>query len=172
MMSTWSCEACNKSVSNKETMVHFMQNLGVLVQQKMHQPDNRGNLKSWKSKLDLYWMLRAPISSPSVPWESWPHLAEWTRQYTNRGWGQRWRETWRLAGGLLLAPQHVPLKTEIPPGSGQTLTIHPTKNNKIYEEILHWKPIFFNIFKNKTGELFFKCLETTLQPLAENTNHH
>ena len=46
------------------------------------------------------------------------------------------------------------------------------KLNKIYEEIVHWKPIFFNIFKNKTGELLLKCLETTLQPLAENRNHH
>ena len=45
------------------------------------------------------------------------------------------------------------------------------KVNKIYEEIVHWKPIFF-IFKNKTGELFLKCLETTFQPLAENTNQH
>ena len=46
------------------------------------------------------------------------------------------------------------------------------KLNKIHEEIVHWKPIFFNIFKNKTGEFFLKCLETTLQPLAEKTNHH
>ena len=46
------------------------------------------------------------------------------------------------------------------------------KRNKIYEEIVHRKPIFFNMFKNKTGELFLKCLETTLKPLAENSNHH
>ena len=46
------------------------------------------------------------------------------------------------------------------------------KLNKIYGENVHWKPIFFNIFENKTGELFLKCLETPLQPLAENTNHH
>ena len=39
-------------------------------------------------------------------------------------------------------------------------------------DIVHWKPIFFNIFKNKTSELFLKCLETKLRPLAENTNHH
>ena len=44
--------------------------------------------------------------------------------------------------------------------------------NETYEEIVHWKPIFFNFFENKTGELSMKCLETTLQPLAENTNHH
>ena len=46
------------------------------------------------------------------------------------------------------------------------------KLKKIYEEIVHWKPIFFNIFRDKTGELFLKYLETTLQTLAENTNHH
>ena len=104
-----------------------MQNLRRLVPQKMHQPDNRRNQEPWKSKLDLYWKLRAPMSSPSVPWQSWPHLVEWTRQYTNRGWGQRWRETWKLAGGMLLAPHHVPLKTAIPTVSGQTLTNHPTR---------------------------------------------
>ena len=59
------------------------------------------------------------------------------------------------------------------PDSFWTKLNHSThqKLNKIYEEIVHWKPIFFNIFKDKTGELFLKCLET-LQPLAENTNHH
>ena len=46
------------------------------------------------------------------------------------------------------------------------------KLNKIYEQIVHWRHIFFNIFKNKTGELFLKGLQTTLQPLAENTKHH
>ena len=46
------------------------------------------------------------------------------------------------------------------------------KLTEVYEEIVHWKPIFFNIFKNKTSELFLKCLKTKLQPLAENTNHH
>ena len=46
------------------------------------------------------------------------------------------------------------------------------KLNKIYEEIVQWKPIFLYFFKNKTGELFLKCQETTLQPLEKNTNHH
>ena len=45
------------------------------------------------------------------------------------------------------------------------------KLKKIYVEIVHWKPIVF-IFKNKTGELFLKCLVTTLQPLAVITNQH
>ena len=150
-----------------------MQNLRILVPQKMHQPDNRRNQKPWKSKLDLYWMLRAPMSSPSVPWESWPHLVEWPRQYTNRGWGQRWRETWRDSLAAFCwhltmfhwRQQSRQFWTNLNYSSHQKL-------NKIYEEIVRWKPIFFNIFRNKTGELFLKCMETTLQPLAENTNHH
>ena len=117
-------------------------------------------------------MFRAPMSSPSVPWESWPHLVEWTRQNTNRGWGKnggKHEETrrWHAAGTSPCS-----IEDSNPDRFWKNLDYSShQKLNKIYEEIIHWKPIFFKIFKNKTCELFVKSLET-FQTLAENTKHH
>ena len=135
---------------------------------KIHQPDNRGNQKHRKSTgIECLERQCLRLVYPECPGHISSNGPGSTIIEGGDKDGGKHEETrrWHAAG---TSPCFI--EDSNPDRFWTNLNSHQ-KLNKIYEEIVHWKPIFFNIFKNKTGEHFLKCLETTLQPLAENTNH-
>ena len=73
---------------------------------------------------------------------------------------------------ILLPPQIVP-PPDIPPTPGNfwkmMTTEHSQKLKIIYREIVHWRPKFFTLKKNKTGEAFIDTLHTTLSALLDRS---
>ena len=150
-----------------------MQNLRILVPQKMHQPDNR---RSQNLEIQIWTCIECSE-------RQWPRLVypESPGHISSNGPGSTLIEGGEKDGrknGKTCRRQAAGTSPccieDRNPNSFSTNLNYSSqqKLNKICEEMVHWKPTFFNFFKKKTSEDFLKRVETTLQPLPENTNHH
>ena len=71
------------------------------------------------------------------------------------------------------ATSHAPERSVAAPSKNFRVNFQPhhaVTVREIYREVVTWKPLFFTLSKNKTGEQFAENLHSVLSPIAVNTD--